>query len=59
MVIPRDASWYREEPAPYMGRNRRWMLWLSVVVLVAGVATFVAILHLAPSIGAAGGCGGG
>jgi hypothetical protein len=35
------------------------MLSLSILVLMAGAAVFVVILHIAPSVGAAGGCGGG
>jgi hypothetical protein len=34
------------------------MLSLSSLVLLAGAAVFVVILHIAPSVGAAGGCGG-
>ena len=39
---------------------RRWpaALWICVVVGCA-VAAAVVVAHLAPSIGAAGGCGGG
>jgi len=59
MVTPRDVSWYQDEPTPDTGRRRRWVLSLSALVLLAGAAVFVVILHFAPSVGAAGGCGGG
>jgi uncharacterized membrane protein YhdT len=58
-LTPCDAAWWPDEATPQAKRSGRWALWVTVLVLVVGVCVFVAFLHLAPSVGAAGGCGGG
>lgn len=57
-LTPLDAAWWPDDADARAGRAVRWALWLAVLVLAIGVGLFVAILHLAPSVGAAGGCGG-
>jgi len=56
---PRDAPWWLQEAAPQAGRRGRWALLLAALGLLVGAALLVVFVHLAPSVGAAGGCGGG
>ena len=48
-----EHEWHR-------GRTlaRRLFLWSWVLIAIAAIAVFIA-LHVVPSAGAAGGCGGG
>jgi hypothetical protein len=56
---PRDAAWRPDEAAPRARRSGRWALSLALLILLFGASLFVVFLHLVPSVGAAGGCGGG
>jgi hypothetical protein len=58
-LTPVDAAWWQDDLDPQARRSGRRGLSLAVLVLLVGAGLLVAFLHLAPSVGAAGGCGGG
>jgi hypothetical protein len=55
-----DPSFLQSEGLrpPRPNRARRVLLWCVLLVAVAGTACFL-LLHVVPTAGAAGGCGGG